>query len=75
MHRNDEAIKQRKEEELPRIEKCRQLGAPLGLEDESVSTLVSPLKRIWARCRQTPVLRTSMDHHQRLNLLGWRKRT
>ena len=31
---------------------------------------MSPLKRTWARRGQTPVLRTSIDHHQRLNLLG-----
>lgn len=31
---------------------------------------MSPLKRTWARRGQTPVLRTSLDHHQRLNLLG-----
>ena len=35
LHRNDETIEQWKEEELPRIKKCRQLGATLGLEDES----------------------------------------
>lgn len=32
--------------------------------------MVSPLKRTWSRRGQTPVLRTSIDHHQRLNLLG-----
>jgi transposase len=32
--------------------------------------LVSPLKRTWAPRGQTPVLRTSIEHHQRLNLIG-----
>jgi putative transposase len=40
------------------------------LEDESGFSLVSPLKRTWARRGQTPILRTSIDHHLRLNLLG-----
>lgn len=46
------------------------MGATLGLEDESGFTLVSPLKRTWARRGQTPVIRTSLEHHERLNLLG-----
>jgi len=46
------------------------LGATLVLEDESGFSLVSPLKRTWSRCGQTPVRKTSIDHHQRLNLLG-----
>lgn len=40
------------------------------LEDESGFSLVSPLKRTWAPRGQTPVVRTSLNHHQRLNLLG-----
>jgi transposase len=46
------------------------LGATLVLEDESGFSLVSPLKRTWSRRGQTPVRKTSIDHHQRLNLLG-----
>ena len=46
------------------------MGATLVLEDESGFSLVSPLKRSWARRGQTPVQRTAIDHHQRLNLLG-----
>jgi transposase len=46
------------------------LKATLVLEDESGFSLVSPLKRTWAPCGQTPVVRTSLNHHQRLNLLG-----
>jgi putative transposase len=46
------------------------LGATLVLEDESGFSLVSPLKRTWSRRGQTPVQRTAIDHHQRLNLLG-----
>lgn len=38
--------------------------------DESGFSLVSPLKRTWARRGQTPVLRTSIEHNQRLNLIG-----
>lgn len=40
------------------------------LEDESGFTLVSPIKRTWARRGQTPILRTSLDHHTRLNFFG-----
>lgn len=32
--------------------------------------MVSPLKRSWAPRGRTPTLRTSLEHHQRLNLLG-----
>lgn len=46
------------------------MGATLVLEDESGFSLVSPLKRTWSRRGQTPVQKTSIDHHQRLNLLG-----
>ena len=38
--------------------------------DESGYSLVSPLKRTWARRGQTPVIRTSIEHNQRLNLIG-----
>lgn len=38
--------------------------------DESGFSLVSPLKRTWARRGQTPVMRTSIEHNQRLNLIG-----
>ena len=70
LHRDEEAIVQWKTEQLPRIKKCQQLGATLALEDESGFSLVSPLKRRWSRRGQTPILRTSIDHHERLRLLG-----
>ena len=44
--------------------------ATLVLEDESGFSLVSPLKRSWSPRGHTPTLRTSLAHHQRLNLLG-----
>jgi transposase len=40
------------------------------LIDESGFTLVSPLKRSWGPRGQTPTARTSLDHHQHLNLFG-----
>jgi len=40
------------------------------LIDESGFSLVSPLKRSWSPRGQTPTERTSLNHHQRLNLLG-----
>ena len=46
------------------------MKATLALEDEGGFSLVSPLKRTWSPCGQTPVVRTSLNHHQRLNLLG-----
>lgn len=38
--------------------------------DESGFSLLSPLKRTWARRGHTPTVRTSLSHHERLNLLG-----
>jgi len=32
--------------------------------------MVPPLKRTWSRRGQTPIIRTSIDHHARLNILG-----
>jgi transposase len=40
------------------------------LEDESGFSLVSPIKRTWAPRGQTPTIRTSLSHYQRINLLG-----
>lgn len=40
------------------------------LIDESGFSLVSPLKRTWGPRGQTPTVYTSLDHHERLNLLG-----
>lgn len=39
-------------------------------EDETGFSLVSALKRTWAPRGQTPTVLTSLDHHERLNLLG-----
>jgi hypothetical protein len=38
--------------------------------DESGYSAVSPLKRTWAPRGQTPTIRTSLDHNERLNLIG-----
>ncbi len=38
--------------------------------DESGFSLLSPLKRTWARRGHTPTVRTSLSQHERLNLLG-----
>ena len=32
--------------------------------------MISPVKRTWSRRGKTPVFRTSIDHHARLNLFG-----
>lgn len=32
--------------------------------------MVTPLKRTWSRRGQTPIRRTSISHHDRLNILG-----
>lgn len=48
----------------------RELKAALVLEDESGFSLVSPLKRTWARRGETPTIRTSISHHDRLNIIG-----
>jgi len=46
------------------------LNATLLLIDEAGFSLVSPLKRSWSPRGQTPTARTSLNHHQRMNLLG-----
>ena len=46
------------------------MGATLAFEDESGFSLVSPLKGTWAPRGQTPVIRTQISHHQRINALG-----
>jgi putative transposase len=46
------------------------LGATLIFVDESGFSLVSPLKRTWAPRGQTPTIRTSIEHHERVNLIG-----
>lgn len=46
------------------------MKATLALEDESGFSLVSPLKRTWAPRGETPIVRTSISHHDRLNLIG-----
>ena len=38
--------------------------------DESGFNLVSPLKRTWAPRGHTPSVRTSLQHHERLNTIG-----
>lgn len=38
--------------------------------DETGFSLVSPLKRTWAPRGETPVVRTSLEHNERLNLIG-----
>ncbi|MBK6646368.1 MAG: transposase [Anaerolineales bacterium] len=50
--------------------KWRDLKATLLLTDEAGFSLVSPLKRSWSPRGQTPTSRTSLNHHQRINLLG-----
>ena len=40
------------------------------LIDESGFCLVSPLKRSWSPRGHTPKARTSLNHHQRLNIFG-----
>ncbi len=46
------------------------MGATLVLLDEKGFSLISPLKRTWAPVGQTPRIRTSLNHHDRLNLMG-----
>jgi len=48
----------------------QELKAVLALEDESGFSLVSPLKRTWAPRGETPIVRTSICHHDRLNVIG-----
>jgi len=46
------------------------LHAALVFLDESGFSLVSPLKRTWAPRGQTPRVRTSLSHWERVSLLG-----
>lgn len=40
------------------------------MPDEKGFSLLSPLKRTWAPRGQTPTIRTSVQHNERLNLIG-----
>jgi transposase len=46
------------------------LRGTLVFEDESGFSLVCPLKRTWAPRGQTPKVRTSLQHNQRINVIG-----
>lgn len=46
------------------------MGATLAFEDESGFSLVSPLKRTWSPRGHTPVVRTLISHHKRVNAIG-----
>ncbi|WKZ45818.1 MAG: IS630 family transposase [Anaerolineales bacterium] len=71
IQRNDEKIRRWKRWVWPKIKKkWRLLKAILLLIDEAGFCLISPLKRTWAPRGQTPTVRTSLDHRQRLNLLA-----
>ena len=71
LERDEEAIRHWKRYVWPQIKrKWHERGATLILPDESGFSLVSPLKRTWARRGHTPVLRTSIEHNARLNLIG-----
>src|SRR5574337_1027451 len=50
--------------------KWRELAAVLAFLDESGFSLVSALERSWSPRGHTPTARTSLNHRQRLNLLG-----
>jgi transposase len=71
LQRDDAAIAHWKHYVWPQIRKQWQtLSATLIFLDESGFSLVSPLKRTWAPRGQTPTTRTSINHHERLNLIG-----
>jgi DDE superfamily endonuclease len=46
------------------------LRARLVVVDESGFSLLSPLKSSWSPRGETPTIRTSLSHQQRLNLIG-----
>jgi transposase len=46
------------------------LRGTLVFEDESGFSLACPLKRTWAPRGQTPKVRTSLQHNQRINVIG-----
>ena len=46
------------------------MSATLAFEDESGFSLVSPLKGTWAPRGQTPVIRSQISHHKRVNAIG-----
>lgn len=70
LHRDEDAVTSWLQKELPAVKKIRELNATLALEDEAGFSLVSPLKRPWVQRGQTPMIRTSIDYHDRLNILG-----
>ena len=70
MARDDEAIAHWKHYIWPHIKKWRELGATLIFLDETGFSLVSPLKRTWAPRGQALTIQTSLEHNERLNLIG-----
>jgi transposase len=71
LHRNEQAIAHWKHYRWPQIKrKWRALGATLIFLDESGFSMVSPLKRTWSPRGQTPSIRTSIEHKERINLIG-----
>ena len=71
LHRNEKAIAHWKRYQWPQIKrKWRALRATLIFLDASGFSMVSPLKRTWAPRGQTPIIRTSIEHKERVNLMG-----
>ncbi|MFZ5903247.1 MAG: winged helix-turn-helix domain-containing protein [Chloroflexota bacterium] len=70
IQRDDESVVNWNRRVWPRRKKWRDLKATLVMVDEAGFSLVSPLKRSWSPRGQTPTVRTSLNHHQRLNLFG-----
>lgn len=70
LQRDDRVIAHWKRYLWPPIKKWRELGATLVFVDESGFSLGSPLKRTWVPRGHTPTVRTSLEHNQRLNLMG-----
>lgn len=69
--RDDEAVVHWKHYVWPQLEKVASAGCHLGfIVDESGFSLVCHLKRAWAPRGQTPTMRTNIQHHERLNVLG-----
>jgi len=70
LHRDDEAIAHWKHYIWPHIKKVAGARRNPLFPDESGFSMVSPLKRTWAPRGRTPIIRTSIEHKERVNLIG-----
>lgn len=68
--RNDDAVRCWREKVWPRLKKHSKRRATFVFLDESGFCLVSSLRRSWSKRGRTPLVRTQITHHARINVIG-----